>query len=80
MRINEMITKKKSFDLLSNSLNYIFLGNVQRSIWRIGMLILGLKGLTRFDCNIFKRRLKLTSCSRDSCGKTLRFKIVMCSW
>ena len=24
MRINEMITKKKSFDLLSNSLNYIF--------------------------------------------------------
>ena len=36
------------------------------------MLILGLKGLTRFDCNIFKRRLKLTNNNNNNLILILR--------
>ena len=46
MKICEMITiKGKYFDLLSNSLNSFFKGNVWRSVWRICLWIFGLKGL-----------------------------------
>ena len=37
--------KGKCLDLLSNSLNSFMEGNVCRSVWRICMCILGLKGL-----------------------------------
>ena len=38
-------SKGKCLDLLSNSLNSFMEGNVCRSVWRICMCILGLKGL-----------------------------------
>ena len=43
MSINKMITKRKTFDLLLSQ--QILQGNVWRSVWRICMWILGLKGL-----------------------------------
>ena len=41
--------KRKCFDFLSNSLNKFFKdGNIERSVWRICVWILGLKGLSHF--------------------------------
>ena len=45
MRINEMITKEKMPRLFIKVSQLILKGNVWRSVWRICMWILGLKGL-----------------------------------
>ena len=45
MRINEMITKEKMPRSFIKFSQLILKGNVWRSVWRICMWILGLKGL-----------------------------------
>ena len=45
MRINKMITERKIWSVIKFS-QLILKGNVWRSVWRICMWILGLKGLT----------------------------------
>ena len=49
MRIDKMITKGKMFRLFFIFSQLIQCRNVQRSVWRICMKILGLKGLNLFD-------------------------------
>ena len=46
MRINKMIIKEKMLWLFMKFSQHIFYGKVLRSVWRICMWILGLKGLT----------------------------------
>ena len=50
MRINKMINKEKMPWSLIKFSQLILKGNVWRSVWRICMWILGLKGLIAFCC------------------------------
>ena len=45
MRINKMITEEKIFRSFIKFTQLILEGNIQRSVWRICMWILGLKGI-----------------------------------
>ena len=45
MRITKLITKRENALILNQILSTILKGNVWRSVWRICMWILGLKGL-----------------------------------
>ena len=56
MRIYEMITKEKMLRSAVKFSQLILLGNVWRSVWRICMWILGLKGLTGCDCTTMIER------------------------
>ena len=53
VRINKLITKMKILIFYQILSTYSLLGNVWRSVWRIFVLILGLKEVERWDILLF---------------------------
>ena len=51
MRINKMINKEKMPQSFIKFSQLILKGNVRKSVWRICMCILGLKGLMMYEIN-----------------------------
>ena len=53
MRITKLIKKRENALILNQILSTILKRNVLRSVWRICMWILGLKGLTKYEFTYF---------------------------